>query len=114
MRPPPHRTARHRHRHREAGLRRISSATRALAAASFALVGAFTAIAAHTSAKAAAQTGASTTTPITGASPQPSATVGTLPPDTFPSQGVQPPQAAPQPVPETVPQTLPPIVSGSS
>jgi hypothetical protein len=126
MSPPGQRTSRQLHRRRDAGLRRISSATRGLAASALALVGAFTAFAAHTQAGAKGSAPARTpaTTPASGALAAPRATVGTLPPDTFPASGdttpptaaavPQPPQAAPQNVPDTVPQTVPPIVSGSS
>lgn len=106
-------------RRRDAGLRRISSITRGVAATSLALGGAFVALAArsHTGSKATARPPA--TTPATATAPAgttPTAPPGTLPPDTFPSTGVTvPPTAAPLQPPATAPQgvqqTAPPYVA---
>ena len=120
MSPPQPSNPRHRHRHRDAGLRRVATGTRVFAAASVALVGAFSALAAH------AQAGTKSTvlrrTPATApAASSGSPSVGTLPPDTFPpNAGTTPPTAAVVPqtqtqsVPQTTPETVPQVVSGSS
>src|SRR5258706_11670882 len=101
MSPPEPSNPRHRHRHRDAGLRRVATGPRVFAAASVALVGAFSALAAHAQAGTkSTQRRTPATAPAVTAASGGSPSVGTLPPDTFPpNAGTTPPTAA------AVPQT---------